>query len=77
MGLRRAANPSMAPPVQADLSKLISEYCAIEKMDRLSFSPDPTNETELAGFRVREMMRWQILLELTTWITVAEELMKP
>jgi hypothetical protein len=53
--------------VETDLQKLISEYRAIEKMDRILLSADIADETELIGLRVREMRRWEILLELTTW----------
>jgi len=53
--------------VETDLQKLISEYCAIEKMDRILLSADRADETEMIGLRIREMRRREILLELTTW----------
>jgi hypothetical protein len=53
--------------METDLQKLISEYCAIEKMDRILFSADRADETELIGLRVRKMRRREILLELATW----------
>jgi len=65
---------SRSDPVEADLQKLISEYCAIEKMDRIVRPADQRDETELIGLRVREMRRREILLELTKWIIVAEGL---
>jgi hypothetical protein len=58
------------------LQKLIAEYCAIEKMDRLVRSADPKNEAELIGLKVRELRRREILLELTRWIIVAEDSLK-
>jgi hypothetical protein len=58
--------------VKTDLQKLISEYFAIEKMDRIVRSAHQKNDTELIGLRVREMRRREILLELTKWIIVAE-----
>jgi hypothetical protein len=54
--------------VEDHLQKLIAEYCAIEKMDRIVRSADQTNETELIGLRVRELRRREILLELTKLI---------
>jgi hypothetical protein len=54
--------------VEDHLQKLIAEYCAIEKMDRIVRSADQRNETELIGLRVRELRRREILLELTKWI---------
>ena len=59
--------------METDLQNLISEYCAIEKMDRLLLSTDRADETELIGLRVREMRRREILVELTTWIIAAED----
>ena len=59
-------------PVEADLQKLISEYCAIEKMDRIVRSATQRGQTELIGLRVRELRRREILLELTKWIIVAK-----
>ena len=56
------------------LQKLIAEYCAIEKMDRIVRSADQRNETELIGLKVRELRRWEILLELTKWVIVADSL---
>jgi hypothetical protein len=58
--------------VKTDLQKLISEYFAIKKMDRIVRSAHQKNDTELIGLRVREMRRREILLELTKWIIVAE-----
>jgi len=51
--------------VKADLQKLISEYFAIEKMDRLVRALDQKNDTELIGLRAREMRRQEIIGELT------------
>jgi hypothetical protein len=62
--------------VKTDLQKLISEYFAIEKMDRIVRSAGPRNDTELIGLRVRELRRREILLELTKWIIVAEDSLK-
>ena len=59
--------------METDLRNLISEYCAIEKMDRLLFSTDRADKTELIGLSAREMRRREILFELTTWITAAED----
>jgi hypothetical protein len=59
--------------VETDLQNLISEYCAIEKMDRLLLSTDPADETELIRLSVREMRRREILFELTTRIIAAED----
>ena len=59
--------------METDLQNLISEYCAIEKMDRLLLSTDRADETELIGLSVREMRRREILFELTTWLTTAED----
>ncbi len=59
--------------METDLQNLISEYCAIEKMNRLLLSTDRADETELIGLRVREMRRREILVELTTWIIAAED----
>jgi hypothetical protein len=63
-------------PVEDHLQKLIAEYCAIEKMDRIVRSADPRNDAELIGLRVRELRRREILLELTKWIIVAEDSLK-
>jgi hypothetical protein len=62
--------------VEADLRNLISEYCAIEKMDRLLLSTDRADETELIGLSVREMRRREILFELATWLAAAEDVGK-
>jgi len=62
--------------VETDLQNLISEYCAIEKMDRLLLSTDRAGETELIGLSGREMRRREILFELTTWLTAAEDFAK-
>jgi hypothetical protein len=62
--------------VEADLRNLISEYCAIEKMDRLLLSTDRADETELIGLSVREMRRREILVELATWLAAAEDVGK-
>ena len=59
--------------METDLRNLISEYCAIEKMDRLLFSTDRADKTELIGLSAREMRRREILFELTTWIIAAED----
>lgn len=63
-------------PVETDLQKPISEYCALEKMDRILLSVDRADETESIGLRVREMRRWEIHPELTTWINCAEAQVK-
>jgi hypothetical protein len=55
---------------------LVSEYCAIEKMDRLLLSTDRADETELIGLSVREMRRREILFELATWLAAAEDVGK-
>ena len=59
------------------MQKLIAEYFAIEKMDRIIRSADQRNEIELIGLKVRELRRREILLELTKWIVAAEDLLKP
>jgi len=58
--------------VEDHLQRLMAEYCAIEKMDRIVRSANQRNEIELIGLRVRELRRREILLELTKWIIVAE-----
>jgi hypothetical protein len=63
--------------VEDHLQKLIAEYCAIEKMDRIVRSADQRNDAELIGLKVRELRRREILLELTKWIIVAEDSLKP
>jgi hypothetical protein len=62
--------------VEDHLQKLIAEYCAIEKMDRIVRSADQRNEAELIGLKVRELRRREILLELTKWIIVAGDSLK-
>jgi len=62
--------------VKTDLQKLISEYFAIEKMDRIVRSAGPRNDRELIGLRVREVRHREILAELTKWIIVAEDSLK-
>jgi hypothetical protein len=62
--------------VEEHLQKLIAEYCAIEKMDRIVRSADQKTEAELIGLKVRELRRREILLELTKWIIVAEDSLK-
>jgi hypothetical protein len=57
--------------VEDHLQKLIEEYCAIEKMDRIVQSADQRNEAELIGLKVRELRRTEILLEVTKWIIAA------
>jgi len=53
-------------PVKTDLQKLILEYFAIEKMDRIvRAGEDQRNDTELIGLRAREMRRQEIIGELT------------
>ena len=59
------------------MQKLIAEYCAIEEMDRIVRSVDQRSETELIGLKVRELRRREILLELTKWIIIAEDSLKP
>ena len=68
--------PLRSDPVEDHLRKLIAEYCAIEKMDRIVRSADQRNEAELIGLKVRELRRREILLELTKWIIVAEDSLK-
>ena len=51
--------------MKTDLRKLISEYFAIEKMDRIVRSGDRRKDTELIGLRAREMRRHEIIGELT------------
>jgi hypothetical protein len=63
--------------VEADLRKLISEYCAIEEMDRILRSADQRSEAELIGLRVRELRRRELLLELTKSIIVRRRLAQP
>ena len=69
---RLLPGPLGSDPVEAELQKLISEYCAIEKMDRIVRSATQRGQTELIGLRVRELRRREILLELTKWIIVAK-----
>jgi hypothetical protein len=75
-GLWLATDPNGGDPVATDLQKLISEYCAIEKMDCALQQADSVDETELIGLTARVMRRREILRELTAWITVAEDLLK-
>ena len=60
----------------SDWQELISEYCAIEEMDRILQQAGSVDETELIGLRARVMRRQEILRELIAWISVAEDLMK-
>jgi hypothetical protein len=60
-------------PVETDLQKLISEYCAIEKMDRTLRGSAQNNETELIGLAARENRRREILLEIAALTSVAED----
>ena len=69
-------DPLRSDPVEDHLQKLIAEYCAIEKMDRIIRSANQRNEAELIGLKVRELRRREILLELTKWIIVAEDSLK-
>ena len=73
---RLLLGPLRIDPVEDHLQKLIAEYCAIEKMDRIVRSADQRNEAELIGLKVRELRRREILLELTKWIIVAEDSLK-
>src|SRR6267378_8157866 len=73
---RLLPGPCRSDPVEDQLQKLIAEYCAIEKMDRIVRSADQRNEAELIGLKVRELRRREILLELTKWIIVAEDSLK-
>ena len=57
--------------MEDDVQRLISEYCAIEKMNRIFRSAAQTDEIELLGSRVRELRRLEILLKLANWIIVA------
>jgi len=63
-------------PVASDWQELISEYCAIEEMDRILQQAGSVDETELIGLRARVMRRQEILRELIAWISVAEDLVK-
>ena len=60
----------------SDWQELISEYCAIEEMDRILQQAGSVDETELIGLRARAMRRREILQELIAWISVAEDLVK-
>ena len=60
----------------SDFQELISEYCAIEEMDRILQQAGSVDETELIGLRARVMRRREILRELIAWISVAEDLVK-
>jgi len=62
--------------VASDFQELISEYCAIEEMDRILQQAGSVDETELIGLRARVMRRREILRELIAWISVAEDLVK-
>jgi hypothetical protein len=59
-----------------DLLKLITEYHAIEKTDRLHKQAQCSNENEAIGFTVRTVRRQEILHELLTWIRSAENVLK-
>ena len=59
------------------LQKLIAEYRAIQKIDRIVQSVDQRNDAELIGLKVRELRRREILLELINWLIAAEDLLKP
>ena len=61
-------------PVETNLRKLISGYCAIQEVDRILREAGPGDETALIGLRIREMRRRGILLELTPLIGVAADL---
>ena len=63
-------------PVASDLQELISEYCALEEMDRRLQQADSVDETELIGLRARVMRRREILRDLIAWISAAEDLVK-
>ena len=60
----------------SDWQELISEYCAIEEMDRILQQAGSVDETELIGLRARVMRRQEILRELIAWISAAEDLVK-
>ena len=60
----------------SDWQELVSEYCAIEEMDRILQQAGSVDETELIGLRARVMRRREILRELIAWISVAEDLVK-
>jgi hypothetical protein len=62
--------------MENSLQKLISEYCAIEEVDRILREAGPGDGTVLVGMRAREMRRREILLELISVIGVAEDLVK-
>jgi hypothetical protein len=56
-----------------NLGKLIAEYRAIDELDRLYEQVQCRNESESIGFEVRIFRRREILRELITWISNAEE----
>jgi predicted transcriptional regulator len=59
--------------VATDLQKLISEYCAIEKMDRILRGSAQNNEIELIGLEARKNRRREILLEIAALTSVAKD----
>jgi hypothetical protein len=59
-----------------NLQRLMSEYCAIEEMDRMLRQAPSVNETDLFGLTARAIRRREILDELTVSISAAEEELK-
>ena len=56
--------------VETRWQKLISEYCAIEEVDRIFREATPESETELIGLKAREIRRREILLELAALMSI-------
>jgi hypothetical protein len=63
--------------VKNSLRKLISEYCALEKIDGIVLSTRQRHETEMVGVTVRELRRWEILRELRHRFVAAEDWANP
>jgi hypothetical protein len=61
--------------MEMKLHKLISEYDAIERIDRIIPPGDRRHKTESIGLRVRELRRREILAELSQWIIATENLL--
>ena len=59
-------------PQEARSQKLISEYCAIDEMDRIFRGAAPESETELIGLKARKIRRREILLEFAARMSIAE-----
>jgi aminoglycoside N3'-acetyltransferase len=58
--------------VAADLQKLVSEYRAMEKVDRILEKADLLGKTDLIGVRARIIRPREILRELSTWIRASQ-----